>query len=156
MSYSLSDLESEIVDTIERERSAGNPGIPADWVAHAVMASHPHITGEDKDFYTVCSYRTVRETTRRVMSKYQKGEAQTDTQMTMEGFEFLQTYYVVTGPKGEDGNGIQVMVHVDAMTYEQLTEKALEHDAFARGHGRHRDEIYRFRDSKFGDVSAAA
>jgi hypothetical protein len=149
MSYSLSDLEKEIIKTIEAEKLAGNDRIPADWVAHAVMAAHPRITGEDKDFYTVCSYRTVRESTRKVMSDYRKGEAKHDTQMTMEGFEFLQTYYVIAGQKDEDGQSAQVQVHVNSMTFDELTLKAMEHDSFARGHARHRDEIYRFRDAKF-------
>ena len=46
------------------------------------------------------------------------------------------------------------VVHVDAMSYEELTAKAVEHDAFAKGHARHRDEIYRFRDSKFAAQAA--
>jgi hypothetical protein len=154
MAYSLSDLEKEIISTIEQEKASGNERIPADWVAHAVMAAHPRITGDDKDFYTVCSYRTVREATRKVMGEYRKGEIQLDTQMTMEGFEFLQTYYVIAGPKDEDGQSSQVQVHVDAMSYEELTAKAVEHDAFAKGHARHRDEIYRFRDSKFAAQAA--
>ena len=152
MPYSLSDLEQEITDTIEREKDSGNGAIPADWVAHAVMAAHPQISGEDKDFYTVCSYRTVREATRRVMSKYGRGELESP-QATLDGFEFLQTHYVVSDT-GVDGDVIQTMKHIDMLTYEELTAKAVEHEAVGMSHLKHRDEIYRFRDSKFKDMAA--
>ena len=148
MTYSLADLEVEIISVIEREKDAGNVRIPADWVAHAIMAAHPRIVGEDKDFYTICSYRTVREATRRAMSKYRNGEVTEVEQTSLEGFQHLQKYYVIT-EKDEDGDDQQVQVHVDTMTYEQLTAKALEHHAAGVAHLKHRDEIYRFRDAKF-------
>jgi hypothetical protein len=148
MPYSLADLEIEITNVIEHQKASGNARIPADWVAHAVMAAHPRIGGEDKDFYTICSYRTVRETTRRVMSKYRNGETAGTEQTSLEGFDFLQKYYVVT-EKDDDGDDQQVQLHVDVMTYEQLTAKALEHHAVGVAHLKHRDEIYRFRDAKF-------
>jgi hypothetical protein len=87
------------------------------------------------------------------MSKYKKGEAQPDGQLTMEGFEYLQTYYVIENNE-KDGEKSQSMIHIEQMSYEQLTQKALEHDAFQKAHGRHRDEIYRFRDAKFESKAA--
>lgn len=154
MSYSLTDLEKEIIAKIEAEKGAGNERIVADWVAHAVIADHPNMFGEDREFYAVCTYRTVRESTRRVMSKYRKNEIPDELQMTLEGFEYLQTYYVLTA-KGEDGEETQVQVHVSAMTYEELTAKAEEHARAARAHDKHAEEIYRFRDAKFSATSHA-
>jgi hypothetical protein len=150
MSYSLADLENEIIEKIEEQKQIGAGRINADWVAHAVMESHQDIEGSDRDFHIVCSFRTVRETTRRVMGKYRKTEISIDPQMTLEGFEYLQTHYVVT-----DTNGDQVMVHVAAMTYEELTSKAQEHEASAKAHAAHANEIYRFRDQKYGERAAA-
>ena len=154
MAYSLNDLEIEIIQKIEREKDNGNERIHADWVAHAVMADHPRIEGEDKEFYTVCSYRTVRETTRKVMGKYRKNEIPEEFQMTMEGFEHLQVYYVVT-QIDSDGDKTQVQVHISAMTYDELTAKAKEHEAFAKSHLSHSREIYRFRDEKFFSEAVA-
>lgn len=145
--YSLQDLETEIINLIERQKYEGARIIPADWVAQAVMASHPSISGDDSDFYTVCSYRTVRETTRRVMSKYRKNEIET-SQVTLDGFEMLQTHYVIAH-KDQHGEDAQVMKHVDEMTYDELTAKAIEHERVGLAHLKHRDELYRFRDSKF-------
>ena len=150
MSYSLNDLETEIVQRIEEEKESGNSRINADWVAHAVMEAHQNIEGADRDFHLVCSFRTVRETTRRVMGKYRKNEISIDPQMTMDGFEYLQTHYVVA-----DMSGDQVMVHVFQMTYEELTAKAEEHEASAKAHAQHARELYRLRDQKFAATEAA-
>jgi hypothetical protein len=150
MAYSLGDLETEITQKIEEQKQIGCGRINADWVAHAVMEAHQNIEGDDRDFHLVCSFRTVRETTRRVMGKYRKNEISIDPQMTMDGFEYLQTHYVVT-----DSSGDQVMVHVFQMTYQELTEKAEEHEASAKAHAQHARELYRLRDQKFASINAA-
>ena len=150
MSYSLNDLEQEIVRKIEEQKTEQSARINADWVAHAVMKDHADIAGADREFHVVCTFRTVRETTRRVMGKYRKNEVSVDPQMTMEGFEYLQTHYVVA-----DKNGDQVMVHVLSMTFEELIAKAEEHEASANAHSRHAREIRRMAAKLFPSREAA-
>ena len=152
MPYTLSELEREIVAKIEAEKSSGNRAIVADWVAQSVMSEHRHIVGDDSDFHTCCSYRTVRETTRKVMSAYQKGEVKDAAQATLDGFEYLQTHYVITRDTGKHAQ--QMMVAITELTYEELTAKAGEHYAMQKAHGKHGDEIIRFRDDKFRSLAA--
>jgi len=152
MPYTLTELEREIVAKIELEKASGNQEIVADWVAHSVMAEHREIVGDDSEFHTCCSYRTVRETTRKVMSAYQKGEVKDASQTTLDGFEYLQTHYVITRDIGKHAQ--QMMVAITALTYDELTVKAGEHYAMQKAHGKHGDEIIRFRDDKFRFLAA--
>lgn len=148
--YSLADLTKEVTDKIESAKASGHTEIVADWIAHSVISDHPDLSGDDTDFYQICSYRTVRETTRAVMGAYDKNELKDSAQQILEGFTKLQTHYVVSRMKK------QCMVHVDAMTFEELKAKANEHYAMQIGHGIHGDEIMRFANDKFNGLQASA
>ena len=155
MTYSLADLSQEITNLIEGAKADGVKEIVADWIAHGVMKAHPFIEGNDSDFYEVCAYRTVRETTRAVISAYQKGEVPSEHQQILEGYKRAQTHYVVDrGPKKKEKH--MVMVHIQSMTYDELTSKAAEHAAMQVAHGEHARELLRFRDDKFSDQSGHA
>jgi hypothetical protein len=147
--YTQNDLMREITQKIESEKESGAATIVADWVAHSVMDSHSDIDGADKDFHITCSYKTVRDAVRRVMGNFQKNEIAADPQMTMEGFEYLQTHYVI------DRGGDQVMAHVMSMTYEELTAKAEEHGRQKKAAAKHEQELYRLRDRLFPERAAA-
>lgn len=137
--YSIKDLQEEIAKKIEWLQRNNGATLHPDWITNAVIADHPHISGEDKDFYTCCSRAEVRNETRRQLNRYRaKPDAEPDPQLTLEGFDRLQQYYLV------DRDETQVAVRIDQLTDEEIYAKAAEYEAMGRGCFQHAQELYRY------------
>jgi hypothetical protein len=139
--YKISDLEGEILEKLDvLEALHPDQDIPASWIAQAVMADHGLRAEADPDgFHHCCSFRTVREYTRRVISQYDgKPTLTPDAQIVMPGYERLQTHYVV------DRGGEQTMVRVDRLTSQERRNKAAELRAMGAGCYQHAEELDRY------------
>lgn len=136
--YSISDLQTEIGSKIEYLREHNGPVLHPDWISQAIFADHPNIKGQDADFYKCCAWTTVRREVRQ-----QINQAESDPkkrQLSLEGFEHLQDYYVITRDKE------QVAVRVDELTDTEIESKATEYDSMDRACLAHADELRRYKD----------
>jgi len=139
--YKISELEGEILDKLdELQRKFPDQDIPALWIANSVMSDHGLIAEADPDgFHHTCSFRTVREYTRRVVSRYDGSPTATpDPQIVLPGFERLQTHYLI------DRDGEQTMVRVDRLSSAERRAKAAELRAMGAGCYQHAEELDRY------------
>lgn len=145
--YSLSDLQQEIGAKIEYLKDHNGPVLHPDWIAQAIFADHDKIEGKDADFYKACAWTTVR---REVRQQINQTESKPNTrQLTLEGFEHLQHYYVVTRDKE------QVAVRVDELTDTEIEAKAGEYDSMGRACLSHADELRRYKELRRNTQFAA-
>lgn len=135
--YSLNDLKTEISAKINWLRENNGPELHPSWIAKAVMDDHSDVTGQDAEFHTCCSYALVRKEVTQQINKCEVDP--TVSQLTLEGFDHLQHYYVVK--RGEE----RLAVRVDNLTDEELDEKAGEYDTMGRACMDHADEIRRYK-----------
>src|SRR5712691_5656868 len=67
--FSETDLMREVTDEIENCLALDRP-VQAAWLTNKIVGSHSRITGDDKEFYTLCAYEHVRDTVRQALRKY--------------------------------------------------------------------------------------
>lgn len=138
--YTHKDLEQEVCAKVAALREEGVETMHPDWIAQAIITDHSDIHGEDADFYLCCSRRDVRAEVRRQLNRMKPApEPESDNQLTLEGFERLQEYYLVTRDRE------QLAVRIDLLTDAELEEKALELEAMATGCREHAAELRRYR-----------
>jgi len=137
--YSQTDLTREINELILAMQERNEPRMHPDWITQEIMLRHPGIEGEDSDFYTLTARSHVRDSVRQALNRFKvKPELVANSQITLEGFERLQRYYLA------DEDGAQVAVRVQDMTERQLADKAAELRAMGAGCYQHADEIERY------------
>jgi hypothetical protein len=138
---------SKVVDEIKAvmqqvQDEVGRPDVLL--ITQRVLQNHPSISGPDRDFYICCAYRAVRHEVRERANQFPSGPRVHPSQITLEGFEHLQSFYQVSRP-----NGIAT-VAIDEMTDDELEEKAREYEAMGRACMEHADELRRYRDLRGG------
>jgi hypothetical protein len=109
-----------------------------DWITEAVMKDHADISGEDADFHLFGSRGYIRSEVTAQINKI--GKVKDDRQGTLEGFEFLQEFYVVERDK------VLVAVSVFDMTDVEIDRKAEEKDSLAMANAKHATELRRFKE----------
>lgn len=137
-SYSTTDLQREISEKIEYLRTHNGPVLHPDWISQAIFADHEDIRGADAEFYRCCAWTTVRREVRQQINQVESDPR--DHQISLEGFEHLQDYYVVTRNKE------QVAVRVDHLTDSEIDVKANEYDSMGSTCLAHADELRRYKD----------
>lgn len=141
MSYNET-LRAEVYAVIERKMRS-HEAIRANWVAHSIINSHSGglIEGDHKDFWNHCGYHTVRDLVRRCINQKLEGsvdESAQDKQLVMEGFDHLQTYYMV------ERDGEQTGVPVEHLTEEEVLIKAAHYRSMGAACYAHADELHRY------------
>ena len=127
------------VDQVIRDRIEAKEVIPATWVTRVVVERHPHIRGQDADWYRFCAYETVRDAVRQCLRRLKpdpKGE--TDEQLLLPGFERLQKAYLVSR------NEEQVGVPIELLTDDENGAKVTELRRMAAGCLEHAAELKRY------------
>ena len=147
--YAYADLQREIGAKIEWLRDNNGPTLHPDWITQAVMGDHEDITGKDADFHLCCSRVSIRKEVREQINKLDLPETKTNRQLSLEGFEHLQQYYVVKRDHE------QVAVRIDALTDSEIEVKAGEYDSMGRSLLQHADELRRYKDLRRTDMRAA-
>lgn len=147
--YAFADLQKEIGAKIEWLRNNNGPTLHPDWITQAVMADHPDVDGKDADFYTCCSRVSIRKEVREQINKLEAPESKNSNQLTLEGFEHLQQYYVVKR------DNEQVAVRIDNLTDSELEAKATEYENMGRSLLQHSDELRRYRALRRADIRDA-
>lgn len=147
--YSFTDLQREISAKIEWLRDNNGPTLHPDWVTQAILSDHSDITGKDADFHLCCSRISIRKEVREQINKLDAPESKINKQLSLEGFEHLQQYYVVKR------DGEQVAVRVDHLTDAEIETKAREYEAMGRSLLSHADELIRYRALRRADKRAA-
>lgn len=147
--YSFTDLQREIAAKIEWLRDNNGPTLHPDWITQAVMADHPDISGPDADFYACGARVSIRKEVREQINKLEAPESKLNRQLTLEGFERLQQYYVVKR------DNEQVAVRIDHLTDAEIDAKADEYEAMGRSLLQHSDELRRYKTLRRADIRMA-
>lgn len=129
-------LHTEIRDFIQGRLDAGVI-LRADWVTAEILAGKQEPECEDADFYLICARSHIAEIVKRCIGKY-SAKPQTDTQLTLPGFEHMQKAYQV------ERQGVRLLVPTDKLTDAELLARADEYDAMAVGCRAHAREIRDF------------
>lgn len=138
--YQYAQLTHEIGDIVSALRQAKRELHP-DWITQEVMNNHPDVDGADADFYLCVSKIEVRAAARKAVNAFRlqaQPERDQQEQMTLEGFDHLQEYYVC------NRDGTQVGVLTKSAPDELLLAKADELHAMGMGCFQHEDEIRRY------------
>lgn len=147
--YSYSDLQREIGAKIEWLRDNNGPTLHPDWITQAVMTDHPDVTGADADFYTCCSRVSIRKEVREQINKIDMPESKSNKQLSLDGFEHLQQYYVVKRDQE------QVAVRIDSLTDTEIEVKATEYEHMGLSLLSHADELRRYKDLRREETKSA-
>ena len=99
------------------------------------VSSKSGIRGEDADFYRVCTFKVVQEVASSCIKKFNTKQAKTSIDILLPGFERLQLAY----PVMRDGN--QMLVPIELMSVEELSQRAEEYEGMAKGCLDHASEI---------------
>jgi hypothetical protein len=142
--YSLKDLQLEITAKIEWLKQHNGETLHPDWITQAIMSDHEDIEGKDREFHRCCSRLSVRKEVTQQINKIEPMRRGEINQLTLEGFDYLQEYYVVARDKELVG------VRLDRMTDDEIESKALEYESMARACWMHANELRRYRESRRG------
>ncbi len=135
--YSFAELQREISKVIDQKRALKEKLHPS-WITTAIMESHSDITGVDADFHKCCSRVSIRKEVTQQVNRIDADPANPSQQLILDGFDHLQSYYVV------ERDGELVGVPVDEVSNAELLRKADEYDAMGRACMKHADEIRRY------------
>lgn len=147
--YSQTQLQAEISAKIELLKRENAAHLSPVWITQAVMADHADIHGEDANFHLCCSRLAVRKEATRSVNKTES-PVDPNPQLTLEGFDYLQKYYVVG--KGDE----RVGVRIDLLSDAQLDQKADEYAAMGNTCFAHAAEIRRYKEVRKAQNELAA
>lgn len=91
----------------------------------------------DADFYLACAQKYVREIFTKTIGKWQppEDESETDDQLVLEGFGYLQKAYPVTR------HGRQLLIPIGMLTENELESRAQGLESMATGCTKHAEEL---------------
>ena len=135
MAYSRNDLRNEINQIVEAALANNQPVIVA-WLVQSVLAAHPE--PGLSEFSAFARFVFVNDEADRCVRRFKEPEPGELDEMTLPGFKRLQKAYRI------ERDGDSMIVPIEAMTDAELEARAAEHDAMARGHRRHANEIRRY------------
>lgn len=118
----------------------------ASWIAQEICAEHASgLAGNDHaEFWRACGYSDCRrEVTRCINARAGDARPAGDhTQLTLPGYEHLQSYYVVV----RDDEEVGVSVH--DLTDGEVESKAAQYRSMGRACFAHAKELERFREQR--------
>lgn len=137
--YRRTDIRSDIARVLGQHEENDAQVIDPDVVTEMVLSGWGNIEGDHADAFLCAANLYVRNEVRQQMNRYKlKEEEEPDSQLVLEGFERLQKWYLV------EQHGKPRAITVEAMTDDQLYEKAQELKRMGDGCYQHAAEIYRF------------
>lgn len=130
------ELMREVEQVIE-DKLANNEPAAMSWIVHEVIRRRDGIVGPDSDFYKLCGYEHVRDTTREVLRrcKEKEGAAEPDQHDLFPGFKHIQRRYTIQ--RGEE----QFVVRLENLDVEEIRGKARELRGMAAGCLAHAQEL---------------
>lgn len=119
----------------------------ASWIAEEILQKHPHITGEDKDFYILCAISHIRAVVRKCMRTFddetERGEFSLAVgQLTLPGYIRIHKAYLIERDKE------QVIVPIADCTAPEIKVKIESFRTMARGCSEHADELERYLEQR--------
>jgi len=93
------------------------------------------ISGEDADFFRICTFAKVQEVAGSCIKKFNTKQAKSSIDILLPGFERLQLAY----PVMRGGN--QMLVPIELMSMQELSQRAEEYEGMAKGCLDHASEI---------------
>lgn len=121
-----------------------------DWITDSFLSSRAQISGAGASLYRYCTRAHVNRIVKGVVKKYDvEARAVQESQLRLEGFEYLQRAY--TMPR--DGHIDLVPIH--KCTNDELLFRAVEYDKQAEGCIAHADELRLFVKARSGVEQAA-
>lgn len=142
--YSMKQIREELRAEISRQMEVRNDEIEPAWVAQAVLVAHSEIDGDDKDFYLCAARQAIQHEARQIVNALDKGDVIGPEQLVMEGFNYLQRYYVV------ERDGRRPAIAIDQCSREELEAKEREHFTRSETEAEHAREIRRYIEIRFG------
>lgn len=144
MSKPVTFLTAEISDKVDKYVNLGitlNPSI----IANEICQDHAHKIVDDDEFIRVCVYGYVRQNVGKyLLKRFDNPDRQAETnQIVIEGFEYLQTHYIV------EIEGEKVAEHISILSEDQLLTIEDRMTKNINGLTKHRNELKRFREKKF-------
>ncbi len=134
--YSFHDLKKEIAKKIEWLQHNNGTEMHPTWITEAIMKDHPDVNGVDADFHLCASRHSVRQEVTKQINKVESDMP--ENQLKLEGFEYLQEWYVIL--RGED----RVAVRIENMSIAEGRQKAMEYRKMGDSCYAHANEIDRY------------
>ena len=128
------DIEKKAHEVISNKIASGEV-VQMTWAVHEVIQSNGTIEGEGFDFYRLCAQEHVYKIVKKAVDKYDNKEKPDHSQMTLEGFVYLQKAYTV-----KRNDEIQ-LTPIDLMTSDERLARADEYDKQAAGCKAHAKEL---------------
>lgn len=147
MSYK-SQLTAEIKSILDQLTEEGRVW-KATWIAHEVCENHKDELIGEAEFSRYNIYENVRSEVTRTINKFAGDKpVKEDNQLTLEGFDFVQTHYVVTR------NNEDIGVPVYQMEPAEIDAKVSLYRKMGDACHAHADELVRFKDQQFPNSEA--
>lgn len=120
------------------DRIAAGALVHVPWVASAILAERPDITGADAAFYRDCTFKEVTRLVTSAIGKYERALDSTPAQLVFPGFKHLVKAYPVT--RGDQA----LLVPVDQCTDAELRARADQLKKMAAGCQAHARELLEY------------
>jgi hypothetical protein len=117
------------------------------WAVTELISHRGDIGGEGVPFFILCAREHVYRIVKKVVDKYDKHE-DSDQQMTLSGFEYLQCAYTV------ERENQRKLIPVNLLTDEELLARAKEFRRQSAGMLKHAKEIEDYVESRRSSRSA--
>jgi len=137
---SIKDVRSYIQSLIQEKIDSGEI-VNQHWQTTEILKEYGDIRGPDSDFYILAARSWVNDEVKKAIGRYEQNPEETNEQMTLDGFEYLQKAYPIK--RGND----RCLVPVEKMSYDEHMAKAQHYWRMAQGCTKHGDELAAFAES---------
>lgn len=134
------DLQTEVDELIQVGIDHGQV-----MSANSIVQEVVERLSDDPDFQILCTWAHVRDTVRACLRAYKDDPVQSDEQLRLPGYEFLQKAYLI------DRDGEQKVVPLTKCTDEELQVKIIQYRRMSEGCIKHANELERYRMQHFSD-----
>ena len=137
----IKDIKAMIEKMVSDKIDAGQV-VNMQWAVTDILNEYSDIDGSDVDFYIITARQYANDLVKACIKKYESSDDGLPGQIVLEGFEYLQKAYPILRDK------TRVLVPISDMSDEELSAKADEKYAMAKGNKAHGDEIIHYVDSR--------
>ncbi len=142
------DIEKIAYELIAKKISNGDP-VHMEWAVHELISGMGEIKGTGVEFYELCAREHVWRIVKRTVDKYdQESDRETDEQMNLEGFEYLQIAYTVEREQE------RILVPIGSLSDDELLHRAEEYDKQSSTLKAHAREIRAYVASRTRKIQA--
>lgn len=148
MSYKT-QLTAEIKSILD-QLTDQNKVWKATWITHEICENHKHELSGDAEFSRFNIYENVRGEVTKTINKFAGDKpAKEDNQLPLEGFDYVQSHYVIT----RDGEDVGLPVY--QMEADEIDAKVSLYRKMGNTCHAHADELVRFKDQQFPNSEVA-